>query len=101
MQTSTPLKLPVAYRSSQRTRARKRNGSATATSVLRIIVWDISEADLRSLQTLYYEDGILSVAAASNDGTRSKAFPASYDSVISVAATEIDNNSAMSRFTTG
>ena len=41
-----------------------------------------------------YEQGILSVAAASNDGTRHKAFPASYDSVISVAATDIDNNVA-------
>jgi subtilisin family serine protease len=38
-----------------------------------------------------YEDGILSVAAASNDGTRQRVFPASYDSVISVAATDIEN----------
>jgi serine protease len=38
-----------------------------------------------------YEDGILSVAAASNDGTRQRVFPASYDSVISVAAIDINN----------
>ena len=41
-----------------------------------------------------YEQGILSVAAASNDGTRQRVFPASYDSVISVAATDIANNVA-------
>ena len=41
-----------------------------------------------------YEQGILSVAAASNDGTRQRKFPASYDSVISVAATDIDDNVA-------
>jgi serine protease len=41
-----------------------------------------------------YKQGILSVAAASNDGTRQRVFPASYDSVISVAATDIDNNIA-------
>jgi subtilisin family serine protease len=41
-----------------------------------------------------YEQGILSVAAASNDGNRHRAFPASYDSVISVAATDINNNVA-------
>ena len=38
-----------------------------------------------------YAQGILSVAAASNDGTRQRVFPASYDSVISVAATDINN----------
>jgi subtilisin family serine protease len=41
-----------------------------------------------------YEQGILSVAAASNDGTRQRVFPASYDSVISVAATDINNDIA-------
>jgi len=41
-----------------------------------------------------YEQGILSVAAASNDGTRQRVFPASYDSVISVAATDINNEIA-------
>jgi serine protease len=43
---------------------------------------------------LLYEQGILSVAAASNDGTRLKAYPASYDSVVSVAATDINNEVA-------
>lgn len=38
-----------------------------------------------------YAQGVLSVAAASNDGNRSRVFPASYDSVISVAATDINN----------
>jgi serine protease len=38
-----------------------------------------------------YAQGVLSVAAASNDGSRQRVFPASYDSVISVAATDIDN----------
>jgi len=44
-----------------------------------------------AFDTLYEQDGILSVAAASNDGTRLKAYPASYDSVISVAAIDADN----------
>ena len=44
----------------------------------------------KAFDTLY-EEGILSVAAASNGGNRQKAFPASYPSVISVAATDIDN----------
>jgi subtilisin family serine protease len=45
-------------------------------------------AEQKAFDALYYEDGILSVAAASNDGTRQRVFPASYDSVISVAATD-------------
>jgi serine protease len=48
-------------------------------------------AERKAFDALYYEDGILSVAAASNDGTRQRVFPASYDSVISVAATDSDN----------
>ena len=48
-------------------------------------------AEQKAFDALYYEDGILSVAAASNDGTRQRVFPASYDSVISVAATDINN----------
>ena len=51
------------------------------------------KAEQKAFDALY-EQGILSVAAASNDGTRHKAFPASYDSVISVAATDINNNIA-------
>ena len=47
----------------------------------------------KAFDTLY-EQGILSVAAASNGGNRQKAFPASYLSVISVAATDIENNIA-------
>ena len=41
-----------------------------------------------------YSQGILSVAAASNDGNHTMASPASYDSVISVGATDIDNQIA-------
>lgn len=48
-------------------------------------------AERKAFDALYYEDGILSVAAASNDGRRQRVFPASYDSVISVAATDSDN----------
>ena len=47
-------------------------------------------AERKAFDTLY-DDGILSVAAASNDGTRQRVFPASYDSVISVAATDESN----------
>lgn len=48
-------------------------------------------AEKKAFNELYYENGILSVAAASNDGTRQRVFPASYESVISVAATDINN----------
>jgi subtilisin family serine protease len=51
-------------------------------------------AERKAFDALYHEDGILSVAAASNDGTRQRVFPASYDSVISVAATDSDNDVA-------
>jgi serine protease len=51
-------------------------------------------AERRAFEALYNEDGILAVAAASNDGTRQRVFPASYDSVISVAATDIEDNVA-------
>ena len=52
------------------------------------------EAERKAFDALYKEEGILSVAAASNDGTRQRVFPASYDSVISVAATDINNDIA-------
>ena len=51
-------------------------------------------AERKAFDELYYEDGILSVAAASNDGNRQRVFPASYDSVISVAATDINDDVA-------
>jgi len=51
-------------------------------------------AEKKAFDALYYEDGILSVAAASNDGNHQRVFPASYDSVISVAATDINNEVA-------
>lgn len=43
-----------------------------------------------------YNAGVLSVAAAGNDGTTNKSYPASYDSVISVAA--IDENKVVADF---
>lgn len=46
--------------------------------------------------TLYTTNGILSIAAAGNDGTTALSYPASYDSVVSVAA--IDSNKAWATF---
>jgi serine protease len=43
-----------------------------------------------------YSAGVLSVAAAGNGGTTRKSYPASYDSVISVAA--IDSNKSLASF---
>jgi serine protease len=43
-----------------------------------------------------YQNGVLLVAAAGNDGTTSLSYPASYDSVISVAA--VDANSMVAEF---
>ena len=43
-----------------------------------------------------YDDGVLSVAAAGNDGNKRKSYPASYPSVISVAA--VDSNKAIASF---
>lgn len=43
----------------------------------------------RAFDSLYAQ-GVLSIAAASNDGTTDYAYPASYDSVISVAALDED-----------
>jgi len=51
-------------------------------------------AEQKAFDELYYERGILSVAAASNGGNNQKKFPASYDSVISVAATDVNNDVA-------
>jgi serine protease len=46
--------------------------------------------------TLYNSDGILSIAAAGNAGTNAHHYPASYDTVISVAA--IDSNKLVADF---
>lgn len=46
-----------------------------------------SNAERNSLQN-FYDNGILLVAAAGNDGDSSLSYPASYDSVISVAAVD-------------
>ncbi|MDH5538032.1 MAG: S8 family serine peptidase [Rhizobacter sp.] len=43
-----------------------------------------------------YDAGVLSVAAAGNDGNKRKSYPASYPSVISVAA--VDSNKAIASF---
>lgn len=42
----------------------------------------------RTFDMLYYERDVLSVAAASNDGIEEYHYPASYDSVVSVAAVD-------------
>lgn len=48
----------------------------------------------------FYDDGILLVAAAGNDGDSSLSYPASYDSVISVAAVdETGKHAEFSQFT--
>ena len=44
-----------------------------------------NNTELRGFNTLY-ANGILSIAAAGNDGTTGYSYPASYDSVVSVAA---------------
>jgi subtilisin family serine protease/chitodextrinase len=44
----------------------------------------------------YYSQGVLSVAAAGNNGTTQMSYPASYDSVISVAA--VDSNKTVASF---
>jgi len=49
-----------------------------------------SRAEQNTFQNLYNQ-GILSIAAAGNDGNTRKSYPASYDSVISVAATDANN----------
>ncbi len=46
--------------------------------------------------TLYNTNGILSIAAAGNDGTTALSYPASYDTVVSVAA--IDSSKAWATF---
>ncbi len=43
-----------------------------------------------------YDNGILSIAAAGNDGNTRKSYPASYDSVMSVAA--VDSNNLVADF---
>uniref|UniRef100_UPI0035DEBC30 S8 family serine peptidase n=1 Tax=Wenzhouxiangella sp. EGI_FJ10305 TaxID=3243768 RepID=UPI0035DEBC30 len=45
-----------------------------------------AEAEADMFQDLYDNDGILNIAAAGNDGNEDASYPASYDSVISVAA---------------
>jgi serine protease len=46
--------------------------------------------------TLYNTNGILSIAAAGNAGTSANSYPASYDSVVSIAA--IDSNKVVADF---
>jgi serine protease len=46
--------------------------------------------EMQALQKIY-DNGVLLVASAGNDGTESHHYPASYDMVVSVAATDSDN----------
>jgi subtilisin family serine protease len=55
-----------------------------------------NRTEMNGFNTLYNTNGILSIAAASNDGTTAYAYPASYDSVVSVAA--IDANKLWADF---
>ncbi len=52
-----------------------------------------SFTERRAMKALY-EQGVLLVAAAGNDGTTSYSYPASYSSVMSVAATDSNNQHA-------
>lgn len=54
-----------------------------------------STLEKRTFNTLY-SNGILSIAAAGNEGTSAYSYPASYDSVVSVAA--IDSSKAVADF---
>jgi serine protease len=55
-----------------------------------------STTEQNGFANLYNTGNVLSVAAAGNAGNTSKSYPASYDSVISVAA--IDSNKALASF---
>ncbi len=55
-----------------------------------------NRTEMNGFNTLYNTNGILSIAAASNEGTTAYAYPASYDSVVSVAA--IDANKQWADF---
>ena len=48
----------------------------------------------RDAFTRLYQQGVLSIAAAGNDGNGGYSYPASYDSVVSVAALDADNRRA-------
>jgi serine protease len=51
---------------------------------------------MNGFNALYNTNGILSIAAAGNEGTNAHSYPASYDSVVSVAA--IDSNKVVADF---
>jgi subtilisin family serine protease len=53
-----------------------------------------TDAEANGFQDLYTNRGVLSVAAAGNDGNTVYSYPASYDAVMSVAATDVNNNHA-------
>ncbi len=55
-----------------------------------------NRTEMTGFNTLYNTNGILSIAAASNEGTTAYSYPASYDSVVSVAA--IDANKQWADF---
>jgi subtilisin family serine protease len=55
-----------------------------------------SRTEDRAFRDLANKDNILSIAAAGNDGNSTKSYPASYDSVVSVAA--VDSNNIVASF---
>lgn len=52
-----------------------------------------SQSERQAMQN-FYDNGMLLVAAAGNDGNNRYSYPASYDAVYSVAATDSNNNRA-------
>ncbi|SHF90359.1 Peptidase inhibitor I9 [Microbulbifer donghaiensis] len=55
-----------------------------------------SKTEERAFADIYANNGVLSIAAAGNDGNTRHSYPASYDSVVSVAA--IDSNKVIADF---
>lgn len=55
-----------------------------------------NRTEMNGFNALYNTNGILSIAAAGNAGTNAHSYPASYDSVVSVAA--IDSNKVVADF---
>jgi len=53
-----------------------------------------SQTESNTYARVFNQDGVLLVAAAGNGGNTAYSYPASYDSVMSVAATDSDNNIA-------
>ena len=84
-----------AYSSSLTTAANKCKAAGAQVISMSLGGARASKTEQRAFDALY-SGGILSVAAAGNDGTSALSYPASYSSVMSVAA--IDENKARASF---